>query len=117
VTRTVIFPKTGETLLTIQYGITSLIPQRADASQLLTFKRNHWGIENGLHWVRDVTFDEDRSVLRVGRTHHLMATLRNLAISLLRITGHRQIASARRLLAAQPDRALALVTEPMLLGE
>jgi len=116
-TRTVIFPKTGETQTNIQYGITSLSPDRADAAHLLTFKRHHWGIENGLHWVRDVTFDEDRSILRVGQTHHLMATLRNVAISLLRATGHIQIASTLRFLAAQPDRALALVTDPLLLGE
>ena len=116
-TRTVTFPKTGETHTSIQYGITSLSPERANALQLLAFKRHHWGIENSLHWVRDVTFDEDRSVLRVGHTHHLLATLRNLAISLLHLTDRSHIASTLRLFAAQPDRALALVTAPLLLRE
>lgn len=116
-TRVVTFPRTGEKQVAIQYGITSLSPDRADASQLLTLKRHHWGIENGLHWVRDVTFDEDRSVLRVGKTHHLMATLRNLALSLLRITGHRHIVSTCRFFAAQPDPALDLVTQPLVFGE
>jgi predicted transposase YbfD/YdcC len=116
-TRVVTFPRTGEQQITVQYGITSLSPDRADASQLLRLKRHHWGIENGLHWVRDVTFDEDRSVLRIGQTHHLMATLRNLAISLLRVTGHRQIVSACRFFAAQPVPALDLVTQPLIFGE
>ena len=113
-TRTVIFPKTGERQTTIQYGITSLSPEQVNPAQLLAFKRHHWGIENGLHWVRDVTFDEDRSILRVGRSHHLMATLRNLAISLLRATGRSNIASSLRFFAAQPDQAVALVTQPLL---
>jgi predicted transposase YbfD/YdcC len=117
ITRSVRFPKTGETQFTVRYGITSLAPEQADASQLLTFSRQHWGIENGLHWVREVTFDEDRSILRVGHTHHLMATLRNLTLSLLHATGHTQIASSLRFFAAQPDLALALVTGPLLLGE
>ena len=117
ITRSVRFPKTGQTQFTVRYGITSLAPEQADANHLLTFSRQHWGIENGLHWVRDVTFDEDRSILRVGHTHHLMATLRNLTISLLRVTGHTQIASSLRFFAAQPDQALALVTGPLLLGE
>jgi predicted transposase YbfD/YdcC len=117
ITRQVVFPKTGETQTTIRYGITSLSPEQADASVLLTFNRNHWGIENNLHWVRDVVFDEDRSVLRLGHTHHVMAALRNLAISLLRATGHSRIASSLRLFAAQPTRAVALVTQPLLFGE
>jgi predicted transposase YbfD/YdcC len=117
ITRSVLFPKTGETQLTVRYGITSLAPEQANAIQLLTFTRHHWGIENGLHWVRDVTFDEDRSILRVGHTHHLMATLRNLTISLLHAAGHTTIASSLRFFAAQPDQALALVTGPLLFGE
>jgi predicted transposase YbfD/YdcC len=117
VTCTVIIPKTGELQTTVHYGITSLDPEQADAAALLNFRRNHWGIENGLHWVRDVVFDEDHSVLRVGHSHHLMATLRNLAISLLRLSGYAHIASTLRLFAAQPDHALLLVTSPFQFGE
>ena len=67
--------------------------------------------------MRDVVFDEDRSQLRVGHTHHLMATLRNLVISLLRLVGFSSIASSTRYFAAQPLDALSLVVEPLLLGE
>lgn len=117
ITRTTILPKTGECQTAIRYGITSLTHAQADAAALLAFSRQHWDIENGLHWVRDVTFDEDRSVLRVGHTHHLMATLRNLTISLLHISGHRQIASTLRYFAARPDLALDLLLSPPGLGE
>jgi predicted transposase YbfD/YdcC len=47
------------------YGVTSLSEQKADRKRLLTLNRGHWCIENRLHWVRDVTFDEDRSQIRV----------------------------------------------------
>ncbi len=117
ITRRVIFPKTGVIQVDCRYGISSLAPQRANPFQLLTFTRHHWGIENGLHWVRDVTFGEDRSVLHTGRTHHVMATLRNLALSLLRVHGYTHIASTLRLFAAQPNLALELVTNPLLFGE
>lgn len=58
--------------------------------------RAHWTIENRLHWVRDVTFDEDRSQVRRGAGPQVMATLRNLAISLLRLAGAPFIAPALR---------------------
>jgi predicted transposase YbfD/YdcC len=55
------------------YGITSLSPSRADATRLMDLIRGHWTIENRLHWVRDVGFDEDRSQLREGNTPQVMA--------------------------------------------
>lgn len=117
VTCTVTCPRTGELQTSVRYGITSLAPARADAARLLSFSRNHWGIENSLHWVRDVTFQEDRSILRARHTHHLMAVFRNLAISLLHINGYLHIASTLRLFAAQPTLALSLALDPLHLGE
>ena len=78
------------------YGLTSLTPQQADPARLLSLSRGHWSIENRLHYVRDVTFDEDRSTVRRGRGAQVMASLRNLAISLLRMAGARYIAPALR---------------------
>jgi len=66
-------------------------------------------IENQSHWVRDVTFDEDRSQVRCGNILQVMAALRNTAIGLLRYAGYSNIAAAGRRLAAQPLQALALI--------
>lgn len=69
--------------------------------------REHWHIENKLHWVRDVTFDEDRSTVHSGHIPQVMAVMRNTAIGLLRLLGHTNIARACRQMAAQPHLALA----------
>jgi hypothetical protein len=91
------------------YLITSLDEKRATPARLLELNRGHWAIENSLHWVRDVTFDEDRSQVRRKSAPRLMATLRNLAISILRLAGHRNIAQALREFAAKPHRTLRFV--------
>jgi len=92
------------------YLITSLSPQKASPQRLLALNRGHWEIENRLHWVRDVVFGEDLSQIRTGAGPRVMATLRNLAISLIRL--HRKsygIARALRDMAARPHLALAMV--------
>jgi predicted transposase YbfD/YdcC len=104
--------KTSEVALQAVYGITSLTPDEATAAQLLAFTRQHWHIENKSHWVRDVTFDEDRSQVRTGSLPQVMATLRNTVISLLRATGETNIAKALRHYAARPDEALTLIGLP-----
>jgi hypothetical protein len=76
---------------------------------LLKVWREHWHIENKLHLVRDVTFDEDRSTVRKGHIPQVMAALRNLAISLLRLLGATNIASACRRCAATSPLVLALL--------
>jgi Transposase len=91
------------------YGITSVPPEKADAKRLLSLNRGHWCIENRLHWVRDVTFDEDRSQIRTGQGPRAMATLRNLAISLFRLHNMNNIAQALRSFGRNPERALQLL--------
>jgi predicted transposase YbfD/YdcC len=107
--RHVITQKTEKERVEVVYGVTSLRPERATPHRLLELVRGHWGIENKSHWVRDVTFDEDRSQGRCGNIPHMMAALRNTAIGLLRWAGHTNIAAACRRLAAQPVLALALI--------
>jgi len=107
--RTITVKKTGQQRHEIVYGVTSLSPQQADASRLLQLVRGHWCIENRSHWVRDVTFDEDRSTVRCGNIPQVMAALRNVAIGLARLAGHTNIAAACRYYAAQPWAALALL--------
>jgi hypothetical protein len=94
------------------YGVTSLGAERADAGAILQMVREHWHIENRSHWVRDVTFDEDRSQVRVGSIPEVMAALRNLTIGILRCAGATNLAAAGRSYAAHPDRALALLGLP-----
>ena len=107
--RHVIMKKTGQERVEVVYGVTSLRPERADPSRLLELVRGHWGIENKSHWVRDVTFDEDRSQVRSGNIPPLLAALRTTAIGLLRRAGSTNIAKACRHMAAQPAKALALM--------
>ncbi len=102
----------GHTLRTeVAYGITSLDAARAGPARLLGLVRGQWQIENRLHWVRDVTYDEDRSQVRTGHGPQVMATFRNLAISLLRLGGHRNIAQRVRWTGRDPTgtRAFGLL--------
>ena len=107
--RHVIIQKTGQERTEVVYGVTSLNPERATPGRVLDLVRGHWHIENKSHWVRDVTFDEDRSQVRCDSIPQVMAALRNTAIGLLRWAGHTNIAAACRRLAAQPAQALALI--------
>ena len=109
VERRIVDTRTGEIRLEVVYGLTSLAAGRADAKALLRLLRGHWTIENRCHWVRDVTYDEDRSQARSGAIPQIMAALRNLAIGLLRLAGFASIAAATRRLAALPWEALALL--------
>jgi len=93
----------------VVFGITSLTCKKAPPARLLGLNRGHWTIENRLHWVRDVTFDEDRSQVRRGGAAHAMASLRNLAIGLLRLAGAVNIAAALRHCAAKLHKALRLI--------
>lgn len=93
----------------VVFGLTSLSTQQAAPARLLELNRGHWAIENKLHWVRDVTFDEDRSQVRTGAAAHTMATLRNLAITLLRLAGATNIAAALRHCARHLAHAVRLI--------
>jgi len=91
------------------YYLTSLPEHRADAEQLDQLVRGHWGIENRVHYVRDVTYDEDRSQAWTGNGPRTLATCRNLAISALRLAGHTNIARALRSIARNTTRALTIL--------
>lgn len=94
----------------IVYGITSLSRDRASPKRLLTLNREYWGIENGLHYRRDVTLQEDATRLTLGNAGHNMAILNNIVVGLCRRNGYDNLASARRLFCARPEDALKLIT-------
>jgi predicted transposase YbfD/YdcC len=93
----------------VVYLITNLSAQQASPQRLLAVVRGHWSIENGSHYVRDVTFGEDRSRLRSGDGPQILAALRNLAITLIHRIGSTQIAATRRTFSHDPAQALALL--------
>lgn len=90
------------------YLVTSLPRTDASAAQLLALNRGHWGIENRLHHVRDMAYDEDRCRARTGNAPRVLACLRNFAISVLRTFRVTNIKSALRDLAAQADKVLRM---------
>lgn len=91
------------------YYLTSLPATLAGPAELDRLVRGHWGIENRVHYVRDVTFDEDRSQAFTGNGPRNLATCRNLAISALRLAGHTNIARAVRYVARNITRALTIL--------
>ena len=97
----------GKTTTEVQYAITSLSRQQADAAKLLKAWRSHWGIENRLHWVRDTLWQEDRCRIKNPRGGHNMACFRNAAINLLRLAKIPNLTAAIRENAYRVDRLLA----------
>jgi len=95
----------------IVYLITSLPPETASPQRLLRLARDHWGIENRLHYVRDVAFAEDRCRVRAGARP--LASLRNLAITLIRRAGL-SIPEARENFREDRANAITLVTGRVL---
>jgi predicted transposase YbfD/YdcC len=101
--------KTGKRTVEVVHGITDLTAKQAGPKRLLRLNRGHWGIENKSHHVRDVTFDEDRSQVRIGAVAQVMAAIRNTAIGLLRLAGRHNIAPATRYYRDRPFETLALI--------
>jgi predicted transposase YbfD/YdcC len=102
--------KTGEIHEQVVYGFTSLMREEITPSRLLKDIRSYWGIENGLHYRRDVTLREDYTRMTKGRAGQVMACLNNLIIGiLLSKKKHATLPAARRFLCAHPEEAFALL--------
>lgn len=104
--RTVCCKRSGKVRQEMVFGMTSLPACQCSASQLSALIRGHWTIENRVHYVRDVTFGEDASVVRKGNIAQTLSCFRNMALSLIRLSGFCNVAAARRYFAANPRRAL-----------
>ncbi len=100
---------TGELRREVSYALTSLTPEEAGPERLEGLWRGHWGIENRVHHVRDVTMGEDAGQAYTGSTPQALAALRNCIIRILRRSGWTSIADALRHYAAHPTRTLALI--------
>ena len=109
----------GKKTVEVAHGITSLGPDRAGASRLLELTRGHWGIENKLHHVRDVTMGEDACRVRKGTAPQVLAALRNVCVHLLSKVAQAfqpliSRAAASRHLGDHPEEALQLLDFPAL---
>ena len=102
----------GVTTVEVEYAMTSLKPQEANAERLAGLVREHWGIENALHYVRDVTLGEDGCRVRKGSAPQVLAAVRNAIVHLLAGLGAPSLAAAIRRLHARPQEALALLDLP-----
>lgn len=96
----------------VEFGITSLSRAKTTPESLLRFRREHWGIETGLHYRRDVTFHEDATRMTIGNTGKNMASINNLVIALIYQANFQNAAQARRYFAANLSKAFALLTTP-----
>jgi predicted transposase YbfD/YdcC len=93
----------------VVHGVTSLDTARASADRIAGLVRGHWAIENRSHWVRDVVFREDHQHAYAGTGAHLMATLRNLALGLLRLAGVTHIKRTLEHVAADRTRIFPII--------
>ena len=100
----------GKTEQETVYGITSLSAEEAGPERLLGLARGHWGIENRLHGVRDVTLGEDACRVRSGSAPKVLAATRNVVVHLLEGVEAPSKAAALRRFAIYPLEALALLT-------
>ena len=114
ITRDRVAVATGERSREVVYAICSVAFEHAHPRVIATWLREHWSIENAVHWVRDVTFDEDRSTVRTGTAPQVMASLRNTALNLHRLAGSDNIAEACRVTAFSADRGLNLLKNPQI---
>ena len=110
ITRERVVTATGKRGVEVVYAICSLPFEQARPATIATWLRQHWGIENSLHWVRDVTYDGDRSTTHIGNGAQFMASLRNTAINRRRLDGATNIAEACRATALTVNRRLDLLS-------
>jgi len=99
----------GQTSIEVTYLMCLLPPELHGPQEVLGLVRGHWAIENSLHYVRDVTFAEDRSHLRTGHAPQLLAACRNLALTLIHRSGSSHIAASRRSFSYHPRKAFDLL--------
>ena len=107
--RSITVQKTGQTGHEIIYGITSLSAEQASPKQLLEMLRSYWGIENGLHYRRDVTLHEDETRFTRDSAAHIMSIINNIVLGLIAKTDYQFAPSARRYFAANLEDAFNLL--------
>jgi predicted transposase YbfD/YdcC len=100
----------------VEYGITSLSRKQAPAIKILNTRRQHWCIETGLHYRRDVTFHEDATRMTVGAAGSILSMVHNLVLALLKLAGFSNSARGRRWFEGHLEDAFALLISGNLLS-
>ncbi len=95
-------------------GITSLSPAQASAECILALVRDHWSIENRLHWRRDVTLREDHCHVRKGDAPRVLAILTSFLLALMDFLGVSTVPKQMRCFDAHPFQALRLLLGSLL---
>jgi predicted transposase YbfD/YdcC len=98
--------RAGKPYEQVAYYISSL---SFDAGQFAQGIRGHWGIENRLHWVKDVVLDEDSSRIRLGNAPANLSIIRSLAIAILRYNGYSSITTAMRMIGHNLEQIFRLI--------
>jgi hypothetical protein len=101
--------RNGKPTQEVVYGITSIPAEEAGPSEVLTFVRRHWELENRVHWRRDVTLGEDGCQVKQGKAAQVLAALNNGVLMLMDHLGVENVAAQMREFAAQPLAAVALL--------
>ena len=104
----------GKTTAEVVYGITTLAGARGTAKALLQLTRDHWALENSLHYVRDVTLREDACRVRSGSAPQVLAAVRNAVVHLLAGVAAKSRPEAIEYLQIHPDEARSLIGIPQL---
>jgi predicted transposase YbfD/YdcC len=102
-----------ETSQQVVYGFTNLTSAEAAPEAIATFLRDHWAVENRLHWRRDVTLREDHSQVRVAGRPEALAALNNVVLALMDWLGVRNVPEQMRIFNAFPKLALQLLLGPL----
>ena len=101
--------KVFKTSREVEYGITSLSSAESSPAELLGYRRQHWLVETGLHYRRDVTFREDATRMTIAAAGRILATIHNLVIGLIKRAGHCNAAKARRYYEGHIPEAFGLL--------
>lgn len=100
----------------VEWGLTSLTRQVAPPERLLAIRRRHWLIETGLHYRRDVTFQEDATRMTQGPAGHILSIIHDLVLGLLKTAGFNNAAQGRRWFDGHIPQAFALLIDQQLLS-
>jgi len=100
----------------IEFGITSLSRQQAAPKRVLSLRRQHWQVETGLHYRRDVTFREDATRMTIGNAGHVLSIVHNLVLGLLKKAGFSNAAAGRRYFEGHLIEAFDLLLAPLPLS-